>query len=613
MNGGTTTAPVKRFLYLFQVEQDLPPALEQAAGADGDIVFLSWRARSTDPRSIYYPSSSWTQGRNRLLKEVLGREYLYVIFADDDITLELTSLGAAAAGPRANPWRVFEEFLRSHEPAVGCCAYDWHLTGGWFDPTQDCQTLRFFDAILNAFHRETLDVLLPYYDLLDEKSECYSQNLLCSLASDLYPGHVMQTNRIRVTNTQQRRDYDEFVLCKPEHLYLESLRDVEWAQRFARQSAGETARHPTLGPPLAKIASYALAEAELERHYDLGHPVWTRRRELTTLARQDEFFSEDADSPRARRWRAARKRSAPVPAPPIATARVGLLGYASLREWAHAVLQKPAVRSNPLFLIARDLYRSGGRPRAIAGAIRNVRSRVPARAIWQSWYRNTGLVHQIPESRQQEVLELLAFALNQVPEPNVVFVDVGAAGGDVLHRLRRTSLHKRMFSLGIDPIDLRGHRLYSGFVVAAITDGPERHADFFCDASSDCSSLKRMEQTIQVPTFNLSTIIRQYGLGDETLHFVKIDAQGSDLDVFRSLSELSDHCLFLRMETVCPESSVPVPMLDEGQTTFVEDRAVPEAAGFRLFNIARFGSTPEADVTFVNVRLFRELLPNLAK
>lgn len=64
---------MKRFVYLFQVPQDLPPSLEAAASAESDIVFLSWRAKSADPRSIHYPSSSWTQGRKRLLTEVMSR------------------------------------------------------------------------------------------------------------------------------------------------------------------------------------------------------------------------------------------------------------------------------------------------------------------------------------------------------------------------------------------------------------------------------------------------------------------------------------------------------------------------------------------------------------
>ena len=52
MNNDTAMPTGKRFLSLFQVEQELPLSLEQAAGEDSDIVFLSWRARSADPRSI---------------------------------------------------------------------------------------------------------------------------------------------------------------------------------------------------------------------------------------------------------------------------------------------------------------------------------------------------------------------------------------------------------------------------------------------------------------------------------------------------------------------------------------------------------------------------------
>jgi len=124
--------------------------------------------------------------------------------------------------------------------------------------------------------------------------------------------------------------------------------------------------------------------------------------------------------------------------------------------------------------------------------------------------------------------------------------------------------------------------------------------------------IERLEETLRVPAFKLSTIIRQYGLAHDVLHFVKIDAQGSDLDVFRSLGEFTENCLFLQIETVYPEGNAPGVTLYEGQTTFAEDREVIEAAGFRIFNVARFGVTPEADVIFVNLKLFRKLLPHWA-
>jgi hypothetical protein len=623
----------KRFVYLFQVEQELPPALEAAAGADSEIRFLSWRAPSRDPRSIHYPSSSWTQGRNRLLREVLDGDHEYVVFADDDIVLDLTALGAAAAGPGANPWRVFEDFLRADEPAVGCCAYDWHLSGGYFDPAADRQTLRFFDAILNAFHRETLTTLLPYYDLLDEHSECYSQNLVCSLAADLYPGHVLQTNRVHVTNREQRRGSQEFLLHRPEQLYLEALRDPERRRRFLRQSALTTARHPTMGLPRPRTGSCARSDAELAPDHDLSHVFWTRRRELLTLPLSDPFFSADADSPRAQRWRAVRVRPA---SPPSRPARHGLSRWAGGR--LSTLRQHPAFRRHAAFGIARDLYRSRGHLKGVAAALRGITSRRSAPATWRRWWADTGRVLTIPESRQQEVIDLMAFAIDQCARTGAVFVDVGAGCGDVLQQLQRR-LTTPLFALGIDPVDLRAHTSYNGFVAAAITDAPEGYADFYQHVCSDVSSLQVMNgdqvthdpaqagptryysplaieevaARIQVPTYHLSTIIEQYGLADDVLHFVKIDAQGSDHAVVRSLGAHLERCLFLRLETVVPTGEEPASLLYEGQSTFAKDRALLEAAGFRLFNLAHFGNTPEADATFVNLALFRALLPQLTR
>ena len=183
---------MKRFLYLFQVERDLPDNLRFIEGPDSDVRFLSYRARSADPRSIYYPSSSWTQGRNRLLREVLGGEWLYYVFGDADVRLEFSGRGTQSRSRRQNSWRAFEEFLLAHEPAVGTPAYSWHLSGQW-DPTQETQTLRFFDPVLNAFHREALLTLLPYYDLLDEECADYSGSIVCSTSSSVMGAFTFTT------------------------------------------------------------------------------------------------------------------------------------------------------------------------------------------------------------------------------------------------------------------------------------------------------------------------------------------------------------------------------------------------------------------------------------
>lgn len=637
---------MKRFLYLFQVEQDLPPSLQGVEGPESDILFVSWRHRSTDPRSRFYPSSSWTQGRNRLWREAVDLDYDYFIFADDDLKLELTELGRRRNGTAANPWRVFEEFLGEWEPAIGCCAYDWHLIGGGFDPRQDCQTLRFFDALLNAFHREALGVLLPYYDLMDEESECYSQNLLCSLASELYPGHVMQTNRVHVANTQQRRaDYQYLLLSRPENLFLEMLRDPAQGRGFLRQQVQDSARHPTMGPPHSKAGTYVVSDQELARRFRLDHRFWRRKRELADLPKDAEFFSEDPESMRARHWRSHRPLRQ-LPPSPKATPPTAPRPFFAMRSIfdpmtaaRNLLRRRPELRGNPMVRFAQSLVRGNALAYFWQMIICGMESRRRARGFWRKWARDTTCCYEIPEDRQAETIYLLASALNDLSTDRVVLVDVGAGCGDYLTRLSAgAGLVKPLRSIGIDPIETRGHRAYSGFVLGAITDGPEGSADFYRYASLDCSSLKRMdpacvthnreeggaekyfsaveieklEETLTVPTFNLSTIIRQYGLAGEVLHVLKIDAQGSDLDVFRSLGEFTPNCLFLQIESVLPEGDNLGVTLYEGQTTFREDHEVIEAAGFRLFNVARFGVTPEADLLYVNLSLFRKLLPQLA-
>jgi FkbM family methyltransferase len=456
--------------------------------------------------------------------------------------------------------------------------------------------------------------------LLDDASECYSQNLLCSLAADLYPGHAMQTNDVRVINTQALRGDSEFLLSKPENLYLDSLRHPDRISNFLRQSYGVKARHPSLGPPLAKRGSYGRGEEELASIFRLEHPLWVRKRELAAMPANAEFYSDQPDSARAQRWR--RKQGPvgePPPVPPITRLR-----------WATQPLRQKL-----------GLGKSGILYRAAAAPVRwwRARARQQPQARWREWRRHPSLHFETPESRQLEVLELLAAALNELRGESVVFVDVGAALGEVRDLFQsKSGLHKSVFSIGIDPVDVRDHWSYNGYVTGAVSSGPAGTAEFFRYSSSDCSSLKRMEpssishdpadiaqgkyftpvvverleETLRVPTFRLDTLVRQYGLAHEVLHFVKIDAQGSDLDVFRSLGELTRNCLFLRIETVIPRAGMPTRLLYEGQTTFAEDRKEIEAAGFRLFNISHFGVTPEADVTFVNLKLLRELLPGWA-
>jgi hypothetical protein len=275
--------------------------------------------------------------------------------------------------------------------------------------------------------------------------------------------------------------------------------------------------------------------------------------------------------------------------------------------------------------------------RAMVGRLRRaVETRIRRMRAWpqlRQWQSTPDLAFTV--THPSHLLTWIVAALNRLGPDRVVFMDVGAARGDVLDAFTRDAgLVPPVYSVGIDPVDVRAADDYSRFIRAAVSTAAEGPVPFFLQESSDCSSLKRIIpsrvvydrslvdgtryyaglpihrtlETLVVSSTRLSTIIQQCDLADEVVHFLKIDAQGADLDVFLSLDTFTRRCLFVQMETVYSDTpNDQERCLYEGQTTFVEDRAALEAAGFRLLAVYPFVVTPEADVLFVNMPLFEQL------
>lgn len=253
---------------------------------------------------------------------------------------------------------------------------------------------------------------------------------------------------------------------------------------------------------------------------------------------------------------------------------------------------------------------------------------------WKQWLSDPAYHATIPETRYPDMLGLIAYALNRLPDVPINFVDVGAARGDVLRLLRdRTRLTRPIRSIGIDPVDFRGEPDYSHFVRGVVSDLPEQDVPFHVHEETSVSSMFSMiadnvvhdtlmidginyfaacdietvRETISVRSWRLDTILKQHVPEKETIHFVKIDAQGADVSAFRSLGRETNRCLFVQIETVMRDAEGRDNRLYHGQSTLAEDRAVLEGAGFRLLNIADFVVTPECDAIFVNTSLFQDL------
>ncbi len=554
---------MKRFLYLVQVEGELPHRLRTLESDDSDVRFLSWKTRSSDPRAVFYPHSSWTEGRNRLYKEIDGTAYEYYIFLDDDVEMH------ARKGRARNGWRAFEAFLLDYEPAVGVARYMWQLTGGGLDVSKPVQGVRFFDAVMNAFHHEAVHTLLPYCDLLDRYSECYSQSLVCSLAADLYPGHVLQCNSIEVVNLQSRRPEREYLYCRAEDLFLAAVREPGRYADFQRLTKGAYATHRPFGVPSRKGGrSYVIPAGEFDRRFNTGHPMWRRRKELVELPKASPYFSDRADTDRARAWRAERasRLGPPVPAPPW---------HGRLRGAAVRAISSSLRRSEPLAAVnqARKVMRD--RIRQVRADRHERRRRKLAAPVdreiamrWQRWRRGTDTVYDVPDALTG--LRWVGWALSRIVTPRITMIDIGGLREDTIRGLVDAMPRQPIVSVGVSAAEHSSYLHYGEFAMAEVSSGPEDPA---------------------VPRYRLSTLVRQFGLGHEILHVLAVDKQASNLDALRSLDACRGACLFLR---------IGVPL---------SERAGVEALGFRLFARAPSGAGPDADLIFVNVELLDRLLP----
>ena len=198
----------------------------------------------------------------------------------------------------------------------------------------------------------------------------------------------------------------------------------------------------------------------------------------------------------------------------------------------------------------------------------------------------------------------------------------------------RSKIRKKLFSIGIDPIDWPGRVPYSSFLELAIASGEEHVAEFnlYGATRPDASSLKKMARenvthdpsqrhdkfyvpfavevergTKKVRVIPLSQVIEESGLEDDVIHILKIDTQGTDIDVFSSLGRYIPNVLFVQLEALFSDENDQE--LYRDQTLFFEEFLILRRHGFRVFDLARFPSGPEADVLFVNLILFDKLAP----
>ena len=216
------------FLYMTMTEKCLPNhltssrAFANATACDCEVMVLSYKQPCNDAslqhvKYIFNSSTSWATGRNLLYELAMQKEkeFLYYIFMDDDIDLEMKTKDTT------NPWRAFEKSLLLYEPAVaappwpeGGCS-NWCLSALYShrrrlgcplkaDEITDFIPTVHYDAAFEALHRRAVSHLLPHLTQYDEVSWWFAHRSVEMKSEIMFQGSVVAHTFVTSVNRKHR-------------------------------------------------------------------------------------------------------------------------------------------------------------------------------------------------------------------------------------------------------------------------------------------------------------------------------------------------------------------------------------------------------------------------
>jgi len=232
----------------------------------------------------------------------------------------------------------------------------------------------------------------------------------------------------------------------------------------------------------------------------------------------------------------------------------------------------------------------------------------------------------------------VAAYLHQLTDPNLNIIDVGCHKAGWMYGFKRT-LARNSFWLGIDACDHGVGGEYNLFVNKAVDNVDKDEVRQFHEyAETGCNSLLPMN--MEALTGDVSEYDKKWYIGKTSeqlavvkeqkttirnvsvssmhsilsdiphfkeglIHFVKIDTQGNDINVVKSMKEYLNRILFVQMECVSSHNKEIV--LYKGQQIMEDDIKDMDDLGFSVYDFVDYGANrnagPEADVVFYNRKL----------
>jgi hypothetical protein len=189
---------MKDFLYLIQGKAELMKNyLHLSDNPKADAIFLTYDQpiesviNQAVEESIFFPKSTWAEGRNKLLEMALTKgEYLYYIFCDDDIKFIKGS------------WEIFEKQLLTYKPAIAVPINRKTIRSPSPLKGLKYQSFLINDEQLMAFHQDVVKdfILLPYQNQFDSKYWWIACEIQEALIQKFYCSDAIQFNNIFISN-----------------------------------------------------------------------------------------------------------------------------------------------------------------------------------------------------------------------------------------------------------------------------------------------------------------------------------------------------------------------------------------------------------------------------
>ncbi len=185
-------------------------------------------------------------------------------------------------------------------------------------------------------------------------------------------------------------------------------------------------------------------------------------------------------------------------------------------------------------------------------------------------------------------------------------IDVGAARASFLVELDQLVNLEKVFAIGIDPNDHGVSDHYDKFFQACVDNvDSATEMDFYPNmiddqAGSLCSPVDKNKnkfgEVVKVKVLNLNDIIKEEIPSDEVIHFLKIDAEGKDLDIIKSLKTTTlERIKYIAME--CPMTKIRL----KGESTKQESIEYMNSINFDLFfSYDTDNGSDISDVVFIN-------------